>query len=70
MITRADSPHFVSPQALAIRWAVAPRTVYKWMEAGLLPASKVGPKMWRVEMAVAVAFERGQLNISSDACSS
>lgn len=70
MITRSDSPQFLSPQSLAIRWDTSTRTVYKWIEAGLLPASKVGPKMWRIEMAVAVAFERGQLNIQSDACSS
>lgn len=69
MITRTDTPHFLSPQSLAVRWDTAPRTIYKWIESGILPAAKVGPKMWRVEMSVVVAFERGQLRGGPDACS-
>lgn len=70
MITRTDDTIFVSPSALAIRWNYEPRTIQKWIKAGILPAHKIGPKEYRIEMRVAVAFERGQLKIGADNCSS
>lgn len=70
MITRVDDTVFVSPQDLAVRWGYEPRTIQKWIQSGILPANKIGPKEYRIEMRIVVAFERGQLNTASDACSS
>mgnify|MGYP001565127133 CR=1 FL=1 len=70
MITRVSEPCYVSPQALAIRWSVEPRTVRNWIEAGILPAHRIGVKLLRIDLRVALQFERRQRLAVSDACSS
>jgi len=70
MITRVAEPCYVSPQELASRWDVEPRTVRNWIAAGILPATRIGVKILRVDLRVALQFERAQRLAISDACSS
>jgi len=47
----------VTPRELALYWGVDPRVVYKWIEAGLLPAVKFPGRIVRVRTCEAQHFE-------------
>jgi len=70
MITRAGEPCYVSPQELAVRWGVDAETVRRWVKADILPARRIGLKLWRIDLRAALEFERRQRITVSDACSS
>lgn len=38
----------LTPQQVAERLAVAPKTVRKWLRDGEIPGIKLSPKVWRV----------------------
>lgn len=76
MIVREAEPAYVSPQYLAVRWNVTERTIQKWIAAGVLPASRLGVKLIRIDLRVALQFERRERLVAphhiivSDSCSS
>lgn len=45
----------LTPEDVADELEVSARTVRRWCEAGELPATKAGPKLWKIERE---AFER------------
>lgn len=56
-----DDRRYVSPQELARRWSVEDRTIRKWVEAGVLPAHRLGQKLWRIDAQDAREFEQREL---------
>jgi excisionase family DNA binding protein len=49
---------YVTPGELAEYWLVNRRQIYKQIDAGTLPAIRLGPRLWRVRTADAIEFER------------
>ena len=45
----------LTPEDVADELEVSARTVRRWCEAGEMPATKAGPKLWKIERE---AFER------------
>jgi len=43
---------------LCRRWQLSRKTIYKFINSGLLPAWKVGKHLYRVDVADALRFER------------
>lgn len=59
--TPAKVTRLIDTNAVARRCAVKPRTVRVWAEKGILPARKVGLKLWRFEVRDVEEFlSRGQ----------
>lgn len=53
-------PAYLSPAQYAELMGVTPKTVQRMCRTGLLPAEKVGPKLWRIDKNA--ALEQGALN--------
>lgn len=54
----ASHPHrHVTVPALARYWHVHPRTVHKWIDAGLLPVVRLPNDVVRISVTVALRFE-------------
>ena len=53
-------PAYLSPAQYAELMGVTPKTVRRMCRTGLLPAEKVGPKLWRIDKNA--ALEQGALN--------
>lgn len=53
-------PAYLSPAQYAELMGVTPKTVQRMCRTGLLPAEKVGPKLWRIDKNA--ALEAGALN--------
>lgn len=70
MITRDDETRFVDIRYCAERWSVSPKTVRKWIDAGLLPVFQPNQRVIRIDLAVVTHFERTNRIAHSDACSS
>ena len=49
---------YLKPGELAEYWLVNRRQIYKQIDAGTLPAIRLGPRLWRVRTADAIEFER------------
>jgi excisionase family DNA binding protein len=49
-------PQFYTPADIADRLKVTRRTVYTYIHSGQLPATKVGPKQFRITVADLAAF--------------
>jgi len=49
---------YVSVADLAAYWEVSRQRIYKHIEAGLLPAIRLGPRCFRVHTKTAAEFER------------
>ena len=57
-ITRAEAERaWLSVAQLCIRWQLNRKTIYKFIAAEILPAWKVGPRMYRVAVADVLRFE-------------
>jgi excisionase family DNA binding protein len=48
---------FVSVGELASYWRISRRQIYKQIDAGTLPAIRLGPRLFRIRTSVARAFE-------------
>ena len=48
-----------NPAEVATRAGVTRRTVYAWIHSGVLPAVKIGPKLWRIADSDLAAFLEG-----------
>lgn len=48
----------VTPRELAAYWGIDRRVIYKWIDAGLLPAVRFPGRIVRVRTAEAIAFEQ------------
>jgi excisionase family DNA binding protein len=48
---------FVSVGELASYWRISRRQIYKQIEAGTLPAIRLGPRLFRIRTSVARTFE-------------
>jgi excisionase family DNA binding protein len=48
----------VTVSELAAYWLVGRKQIYKHIDAGLLPAIRLGPRLLRIRTADAIAFER------------
>lgn len=48
-----------SPIEVASHAGVSRRTVYTWIRSGILPAVKVGPKLWRITESALATFLQG-----------
>jgi excisionase family DNA binding protein len=49
---------YVTAGELARYWMVHRKQVYKQIEAGTLPALRLGPRLWRIRTTDALEFER------------
>jgi excisionase family DNA binding protein len=49
---------YVTVAELAAYWLVGRKQIYKQIDAGLLPAIRLGPRLMRIRTADAIAFER------------
>jgi excisionase family DNA binding protein len=55
---RVDAaPAWVTVAQLCGRWQLDRKTVYKFITAGILPAWRVGPHMYRIAVSDVLAFE-------------
>jgi hypothetical protein len=52
-------PERLNVPAVAARCGVTPRTAYTWVRTGVLPATKIGPKLWWVLASDLDAFLAG-----------
>jgi excisionase family DNA binding protein len=48
---------------LALRWEVSRSVVYKWISNDVLPANRLGPKLYRIPAAAVTRFERANQGI-------
>ena len=48
---------YVTTSALAAYWRVSRKQIYKQIEAGTLPAIRLGPRLLRIQTAEARRFE-------------
>lgn len=53
-------PAYLSPAQYAELMGIAPKTVQRMCRSGLLPAEKVGPRLWRIDKNK--ALEQGALS--------
>lgn len=53
-------PAYLTTEQYAQLMGVTPKTVQRMCRTGLLPAEKVGPKLWRIDKNA--ALEQGALN--------
>lgn len=51
------SEPYVSVAQLCEHWAVSRNEIYKQIEAGTLPAVRLGPRLYRIRREDAVRFE-------------
>ena len=52
------SEPYVTVAELADYWLVSRKQIYKQIDAGLLPAIRLGPRLLRIRTADALEFER------------
>jgi excisionase family DNA binding protein len=66
-IRRADGERaWLSVTQLCVRWQLNRKTIYKFIAAEILPAWRVGPRMYRVAVADVLRFEeRNRLRASA-----
>ena len=57
---------YVTVAELAEYWLVGRKQIYKQIDAGTLPAIRLGPRLLRIRTADALAFERSA-NMRADA---
>ena len=50
-------PAWLTVSQLCLRWQLGRKTIYKFIEADVLPAWKVGGRMYRVAIKDVVHFE-------------
>jgi excisionase family DNA binding protein len=55
--SRRIGPVWLSVAQLCHRWQLSRKTVYKFIDAGILPAWKVGPHLYRVAIEDVLRFE-------------
>ena len=55
---QSHSEPYVTVAELAEYWLVGRKQIYKQIEAGTLPAIRLGPRLLRIRTADARAFER------------
>ena len=53
---------YFTSEEVAKRYGVKVVTVWRWIKKGLLEASKMGGKFYRISEAALLAFERGEKN--------
>jgi excisionase family DNA binding protein len=53
----ANTGQYVTVGELARHWAVSRKQVYKHIEAGSLPAIRLGPRLLRIRVADAIEFQ-------------
>jgi excisionase family DNA binding protein len=57
---------YVTIGELSRYWLVSRKQLYKQIQAGTLPAIRLGPRLFRIETTKALAFERGaNMRVSS-----
>ena len=49
----------LTPEELAKRWRVAPKTIYRSLSAGVLKGFQVG-KQWRIPLEAVEQYEKGE----------
>jgi excisionase family DNA binding protein len=49
---------YVTVAQLAAYWQVSPKQIYKQIDAGTLPALRLGPRLYRIRTTAALDFER------------
>jgi excisionase family DNA binding protein len=55
--SRRIGPVWLSVAQLCHRWQLSRKTIYKFIDAGILPAWKVGPHLYRVAIKDVLRFE-------------
>lgn len=55
---QAHSEPYVTVAELADYWLVSRKQIYKQIDAGILPAIRLGPRLLRIRTADALKFER------------
>jgi excisionase family DNA binding protein len=63
---RRIGPVWLSVSQLCRRWQLSRKTIYKFIDAGLLPAWKVGPRLYRVAVDDVLRFEAELPAVRSD----
>lgn len=51
------APAWLTVSQLCRRWQLDRKTIYKFIDADLLPAWRVGPRLYRVSVAEVLRFE-------------
>lgn len=52
-----DAPAWLTVAQLCRRWQLDRKTIYKFIDADLLPAWRIGPHLYRVSVADVLRFE-------------
>src|SRR5204862_281410 len=55
--SRRIGPAWLSVAQLSRRWQLSRKTIYKFIDAGILPVWKVGGRLYRIALADVVRFE-------------
>ena len=62
----SHSAPYVTVDELATYWGVSRKQIYKQIEAGTLPAIRLGPRLYRISSIAAREFEeRARLAVST-----